>query len=121
MNTIIIEGTIMLIPMISVNFSFLNERNTLNAKNIVGMPTQAKIYIATVLDLSASVVLKSTMEITSEKIIKAIRTANDYFLVSFLMYLMNSICMLLLLIRKLHRETLYLINERSASTYLFTV
>ena len=92
MNTIIIEGIIILKPIISVNFSFLNERNTLNAKNRVGMPTQAKIYIATAKDLPS--VLKITLEITSRNIMKAIRTANDYFLVSFLMYLMNSTCML---------------------------
>ena len=110
----------MLSPIISVNLSFLNDMNTLNAKKNVGIPTQARIYIATVVDLSFSVVLKITVEITNEKIMKAIRTAKDYFLVSFLMYLMNSICMLLLLILKLHLDTLYLISYRSWSIYLLT-
>ena len=87
-------GIIMLSPIISVNFSLLCESNTLNAKLKVGIPTQAKIYIATAFALSASGVLKSVAEITSEKIIKAIRIAKDYFFVSFRMYLMNSICML---------------------------
>ena len=68
----IIVGIIILIPIISVNFSFLNERNTLNAKKNVGIPTQAKMYIATVLDLSSSCVLKSTRDITIEKIMKMI-------------------------------------------------
>ena len=121
MNIMIIDGIIMLRPIISVNFSFLKERNTLSAKNNVGMPTQAKIYIATLLALSVSAVLITTMPIANKNNMKAIRTAKDYFLVSFLIYLMNSICMLLLLIHELHRLTLYFIIYRSGSIYLFTV
>ena len=49
MNIITTEGAIMLIPISSAHLILLYERNTVKAKNKVGMPTQAKTYFATML------------------------------------------------------------------------